>query len=109
MEPLHGAAGRVVRDVLADVERNLTGRHVNRVFLIGELDRRGGDVDDVPTLPFESSVAIATRAMRCAALARSSTNTDERTFALAPPISMMPRFLSPASAATTDRPSSERR
>ena len=60
-----------------------------------------------PTVPLESSVAMATSAIRWAALARSSTNTDERTFALPPPISWIPRFLSPATAATTDSPSSE--
>ena len=40
VEPLHRAAGRVVRHVLADVERNLAGRHLNLAAVIGELNRR---------------------------------------------------------------------
>src|SRR5438445_3404713 len=60
----------------------------------------------VPTSPFDSSLAIATSAICCAALARLSTKTAERVAAFPPPISSMPRLRSPAMAATTVRPSS---
>ena len=65
VEPLHRAAGRVVRDVLADVERHLPGRHVHRDDP-GPRTESASEVTltTVPTLPFESSVAIATSAIR---------------------------------------------
>ncbi len=59
----------------------------------------------VPTSPFDSSLAIATRAICCAGFARWSTNIAVLTVGFSPPISVIPRFRSPDIAATTDRPS----
>ena len=52
MEPLHRAAGRVVRHLLVDVERDLRGGDVDALAVVGELDRRGGHLNDGADEPF---------------------------------------------------------
>src|SRR5438445_778666 len=52
MEPLHRAAGRVVRHLLVDVERDLRGGDVDALAMVGELDRRGGHLNDGADEPF---------------------------------------------------------
>src|SRR5438552_11649822 len=46
VEPLFGAAARVVFGVFADIESDFWSGHSNFVRFVGELNRRRGDADD---------------------------------------------------------------
>ena len=77
------------------------------MLALGELNRRGGDVDDGPDAALRELGDH--RDQRDALRRIGALVDDDRRADLgpAPPISWMPRFASPDSAATTDRPSSE--